>query len=223
MNRLIIILVVCFCSTCFSQDSVHYKEILIKLPNENHDTRMHYFRDEPFTGYILYPYNDTHYSQIMPVKGGKTHGVYKQYYSNGLPKLIGNYEFGKRDGLSTRWYENGQIQSKSIYEQGHLIDSSFRWWHNGQLKSWGIEHPRRTYTLEYHMFYKDGQKWTENTATSQKRWYPNGVLSFEGVMLDYKSHGKLKYYNKQGKIIKIEYYEHGKLLKTKVKRDEPTY
>lgn len=206
----------------FSQDSLHYDEVDIRKPSVTGLKRTYFYANKPFNGVVLYPYGTSHYSQIINVLDGKAHGLYLQFHKNGEPKELTNYEFGKRDGVSYKWYDNGQLQVKSFYEQGRLIDTVYQWHKNGQLKSWSIEHPRRTYTLEYHMFYETGQKRCEITQETQKRWHSNGQLSFKGGIVNNKSHGKLKYYNEEGKLIKTEVYRNGKKLKEKQRRNEPT-
>ncbi len=205
-----------------SQDTIDYNEIDIILPGKISSTRMYFYKDKPFTGVMTYPYGSSHFSQTISIYKGKTHGEFRQYHNNGELKEITNYEYGKRDGLSLRWYDNGQLESKIYYEQGHLLDTSYRWHRNGVLKSWDIEKPGKSYTLEVHMYYENGQKRCEITQEIQKRWHRNGQLSFIGGIVNNKSHGKLKYYNEDGKLIKTEVYRHGKKLKEKQRRNEPT-
>lgn len=206
----------------WSQDTLDYKEIEIKLPGALNSKRMHLYKDKPFTGIMVYPYGLTHYAQIIPLLKGKIHGEYKQFHKNGMPKESTNYEYGKRDGVCIRWFDNGQMQAKSFYEQGHLLDTVQQWYKNGQLKSWSISKPRKSYISEMHMYYESGQKWVEITSASQKRWHENGQLAFKGAIVNNKSEGKLKYFNEKGKLIKVETYHNGKLIEEKQKRDEPT-
>ena len=200
------------------QDTVHFKKIDIKLPGSiENNYRMYFYQGEPFTGVIVYPYGQSHYSQILTIRDGLSHGAYATYHKNGQLKEQSNYEFGYKDGESKTWYDNGQLRRLSYLEQNRLIDTVKAWHPNGQLKSWCIEHPWRTYTLEFHLFYDTGQKRAEITHDHQFRWHPNGQLAFKGKIVNHQSHGKLKYFDESGKLIKLEWYEFGTKIKEKEK------
>ena len=52
---------------------------------------------------------------------GKSEGIHKYWYKNGLLELEENYKDGKYEGLYRGWCENGQLKYEGTYINGEVI------------------------------------------------------------------------------------------------------
>lgn len=206
-----------FAGIIFGQDTLDFNQVT-KKTSLFWNAPKYFFEGQPYSGYFAsyYPSGKPHI--IYRTYEGFLSGEVKQYYVNGQLMSFTNYAKGRRNGPMRYWYKSGKKQSETYYENGFLVDTSFSWYENGQLKNWSLHDGKGERTLAYTHYYEDGQKSVEITETTQKRWHPNGVLSFEGKIVDHKSEGKLKYYNEDGDLTKVEIYKNGKLKKTKEKK-----
>ena len=127
------------------------------------------------------------------------------YYNSGSTKMkIVAYRDSNNlfltDHYIAEYYENGQLIF-DIADPSAPVQIRRKYYSNGQ-KMWEI-------TLRYHFAYGP---FTE--------WYANGQIRCKGTYSEIRrgnsdvKDGKWSYYNESGKLVKEEFYEEGKLVKT---------
>jgi antitoxin component YwqK of YwqJK toxin-antitoxin module len=137
-------------------------------------------------------------------------------------------------GIAVYYYSNGQLKGKYISyrdtARGNSITGHYavEYYENGQLKYDPIDMngPRTPLMKNY---YKSGKvKWESAYQIGEpvgpyREWYETGQLKLSGqhkIPPDDKGYfhavriGTWSYYNESGKLIKEEFYEDGKLVKT---------
>jgi len=115
----------------FGKDAVDTDFVLIDKSN--------YFRGwlkESQLSY--YDLQRTKLKEAIPIKYGKKHGTYFQYYANGVLAEKGSYEYDKKIGLWTEYYETGsrlrEIQHPRNYNDNSLPVILREWDSKGKLK-----------------------------------------------------------------------------------------
>ncbi len=147
--------------------------------------------------------------------------------------------YSKCDGDTNTYlefYSTGQLKNKSLtyIDSTNGKGNSFAWhyteeyYENGQLKFLPMD-PNSQKLQQQVRFYESGAKmdsvgWLNGTRVGfLKEWHEGGqiktvreyvVPSNDGYLHDSKKIGTWSYYNESGKLIKEEYYEEGKLVKT---------
>ena len=83
-------------------------------------------------------------AEYMIVKE-KRHGHFKQWYADGKPRAVLNYDNGEFEGEQREYYSNGLLKVKALY-RNHIKDGLFEeWFENGraaalfELKN-GVKH-----------------------------------------------------------------------------------
>lgn len=112
-------------------------------------------------------------------KNGKHHGKGTFVYANGM-RYIGNWKEGKRWGLGDHYLSNGLV-FKGEFNNGASHGPGRLFYSSGNLKSEGT---------------KNSGVWIENLL----EYYPNGVLQFEGTIIDGERKGTE--YSEDGTVIK---------------------
>lgn len=125
------------------------------------------------------------------------------YYSGKLGNKL-NYKQNKLDGLFITYYENGQIMFIGNYKEDAQIGLWKEYYEKGNLKSEG------NYCEDIAPVFLN-----YDNIDSLIIEYPNLIDDkiFLNYTLDFKS-GKWCYYNEEGKIIREEFYQKGKLKET---------
>jgi antitoxin component YwqK of YwqJK toxin-antitoxin module len=125
----------------------------------------------------------------------RPHGVHKSYNETGELVMEQMYNFGILEGVS-KYYENGKLISTQTFSENEL---------NGS-----------------HMYYhSNGQLWTELEMKSNKPWRvksnfdKNGRRKSKGNLKN--GNGTMKRYDDNGKLVTIEYYKNGELIKEETK------
>ena len=129
------------------------------------------------------------------------------YYKKGT--LIGKEKINRKDrnnyktGTWKKFYEDGKLKEESRYKNDLL---------NGYLKEYD-----KKGTLINATLYVDGvaQTYAEEIAALdiRKEYYDDGTVKKEGIYdVIGKENGIFKYFNKNGKIEKTEFYVHGVLI-----------
>lgn len=216
MKKLWFLLISLQAITGFSQDTLNFDHLERKRAGVVNHYNMYYFQGTAYQG-IAAKYRNQEITAIYELRDGKMHGTFKEFYPGGQLKTSTHYEDGRRDGECTYWYADGKKEAFMIYEAGFLVDTNFAWHPNGQLKKWSLEDGKGKWTLATEMYYESGQIYYQVTETSQKRWHANGQLAFTGDIVNHQSHGKLKYFDESGKLIKVETYKNGRKVKAKAK------
>jgi antitoxin component YwqK of YwqJK toxin-antitoxin module len=79
---------------------------------------------EPYSGYFkFYDEYENIKSEGNSLNDSTRIGKWIEYYENGNPEYIWNYELGKRNGICSTYYESGILESKLIFENGFLKDT----------------------------------------------------------------------------------------------------
>ncbi|HEY8399925.1 MAG TPA: hypothetical protein VIK89_01615 [Cytophagaceae bacterium] len=182
--------------------------------------------------------------KTMYYKGGELNGEFVEYYKSGNIYSKGNYLNGYYTGEWTIYHDNGKVREikkygekgvpvgvwKSYYENGNLLDEKIynaKGQLNGEYKEYG-EDGKLYYTFIYlndllksYTFYKkDGTIASEGKEKSKvihmKAFYEDGVtMRAEGKYLKGKEDGEWKFYDKYGKLSKIENYKDGQIVSHK--------
>jgi antitoxin component YwqK of YwqJK toxin-antitoxin module len=213
-----ILIILLFTTKAWSQDTIRFSELTKKFPTDLNQKMTYYHNDKKYTGYAIKYFPGGELKEISQYINGLIHGEYKRFYKNGQITELTNYSFGSRNGESILWYMEGQKMSSMNYMNGTPTDTTKTWHLNGQLKSVGIEDIESGTVSYYSTYFEDGQKNFELRTTHQKSWYKNGTLKSSAVIKNGKPEGKHKFYNLDGKVSIIEYWENGKIVKTKVKK-----
>lgn len=155
------------------------------------------------------------------------------WYIDGI--LKSTYKCNTDTCVHAEFYHSGQLREKNItWSDSSLPSGSFAWhykaqyYENGQL-IYTIGDPSKKEDQYRCKYYPSGQKLWESTLRFDcrigpyKEWHSNGVLKIQGEYSDKhvttwakpeKKIGTWSYYNESGKLIKEEFYEEGKLVKT---------
>lgn len=76
---------------------------------------------EAFKGYFKFYYEDEKLESEGETLNDSTKiGKWIEYYKNGKPEYIWNYELGKRNGISSTYYENGNLESILVFDNDSL-------------------------------------------------------------------------------------------------------
>lgn len=125
----------------------------------------------------------------------RPHGIHKSYNESGELVMEQMYNFGILEGVS-KYYENGKLISMQTFSENEL---------NGS-----------------HMYYhSNGQLWTELEMKSNKPWTVKSNFDKQGRTKDKgnlkNGNGTMKRYDENGKLVAIEYYKNGELVKEEAK------
>ena len=95
--------------------------------------------------------------------GGKLHGKFKEYYSDGQIELQGQYYFGKRTGIELRYSEDGRVSSSVDYVSDQKKDAK-TYFENGRLKKHSKYHDN--FEILYQQYNSAGKLLIECDAVS---------------------------------------------------------
>ena len=164
------------------------------------------------------------------------HGKYFAYYQNGNIKVIEHHRKGVIINKKKIFYESGELKTVSSYKSyregtlygSYLQGKYYSYYENGQI-IWKGKYKKDGKIGIWSEYYEDGKlksignfnedikpiEVTYKNVSDLKREYPD-LLNFDFYMpyvLNFKS-GEWKYYDNEGRVIKKEFYEKGKLVKT---------
>ena len=123
------------------------------------------------------------------------HGPTGSWYSNGQPKMQGQFDSGKRSGTFVGWHANGQKDVIGQFDEGKKVDN-WVWWHaNGQKRiegqyqnnipvgtwTWWDEDGsvRKQQDLSANSILEDGQKETDGTESGEQNQEETGPEEIE--------------------------------------------
>lgn len=100
-------------------------------------------------------------------RGGKRHGIWRDYYPSGKQKEMYVYDNGIPEGKWSAWFENGQLQRLTSYRNGAPDGHWITWHANGHKAFDG------TYVngKEEGLF----QNWNEKGEITESANWKNGV------------------------------------------------
>ena len=169
-------------------------------------------------------------------EGDSLNGRCVWYFPNGKPQMEVNYRKNKMDGLLKRWYENGHLMeecwykdgaqdslcrnyslngilvSEAFYRDGQLNGDYKSWYENGQVFQEG-QYVEDLMDGSWMIFYSDGNLaatalFDKGTGT-QTSYEHSGYKCLVSNYVDNVKHGREVYYNPDGTVTRVAYYEYG--------------
>ena len=191
------------------------------------------FSNTPFSGEVSGRENGE-------FKNGLRHGLWEDYYESGQLYSVGVYEENKRNGhwnfYKDGWlwnkafynngkrhgdweyyHDDGKIAEKISYQNGEIHGTRVIYFINGQTES--IMHFNKNAITGISLHYSEnGHLRTKRVFKDRndfliEEYHENGVLSIRGNMTLRGRAGLWKYFSIDGKPLKTEFYQYGKLLK----------
>lgn len=81
----------------------------------------------PFTGKILYPYEDGSPKMSRQYREGLAEGLVQLWYVNGRLRSETSYVAGRKEGLFRAYFDNGQMEYTGMYLEDRQIGVWKRW------------------------------------------------------------------------------------------------
>ncbi len=135
-------------------------------------------------------------SLIEYYKNGKLDGLFQNFYANGVLQESSMYQDGIKNGISLWYHKTGELLSEFQYKNGVLAGSSKSYYPNNQIKT-------------------ESNNSESKLEGAYKEYYENGTIKLEGQHFKGKKDGIWQYYDVNGEKSKREWYEKGKLTKSK--------
>ncbi|MEM8907193.1 MAG: toxin-antitoxin system YwqK family antitoxin, partial [Bacteroidota bacterium] len=197
---------------------------------------------KPFSGTAQERFANGDKRLRVPIKAGKIHGTVEewarngkkvaqshyvegvqdgkeiQWYATGQKKLEVNYVNGQVEGICIEWFKNGAKKSEGLFVRGKE-DGTHNWWYPDGAKDQVVEykngradgvvrHWRQNGQLQLESHYQDGQQ-----HGPTKEWHSNSQMILQGHYSAGKEDGEFRYWSKQGRLLGIQVYEQGRLIK----------
>jgi len=166
------------------------------------------------TGIQQYFYEDNNLKIEGYWENGKEVGIQKEYYPDGRLKRESNWVDGIINGVSTEYYATGEVKIVKKFENGVLDKNSVVYYalensnNNTNENNTNENNTNENNTNEntYNTFTGTGYNTFYN---EQKQVIREGQFK-NGILID----GKKYIYNEEGKLLLIEIYEDGKVVRT---------
>ncbi len=142
----------------------------------------------------------------------------KTYFKTGELSSISNWNDKKdKSGISLGLYQNGMLEYFGLFNSG--VGFSFGYYIDGKIK-YQSQTKDNKYIGYYASYCSEGQLYEElfydSLYYTQKGYHCNGKIRFEGDIINNSTKTSTwKYYSEQGKLIKEEEWNMGKLISTK--------
>ncbi|MFK8007452.1 MAG: toxin-antitoxin system YwqK family antitoxin [Saprospiraceae bacterium] len=107
------------------------------------------------------------------------HGTFTLYHDNGQLNYTTELNFDRHNGKVETFHANGKIASIEKFQDGYFIDTALYYFENGQLQN--------------RVFYKN---YLPHGVF--KKWYSNGQINKEGILVYGKYDGEVKNYYENG-------------------------
>lgn len=151
-----------------------------------------------------------------------------RWYPDGKVKMT--YRCWGDSALEMDYYHSGQLKkkltmAKAIGPSMSPLDQ-YEYYENGQIKYWPCPYDSIN-KFQQTAYYPSGKIWFVHNLWDLQRvgpykeWYENGNLKTEGQYVEPEKHGyrtiktgRWIYYDENGKLVKEEWYEDDKLVKT---------
>ena len=140
----------------------------------------------------------------------KLDGLHSSFYNNQNIKEVGIYNDGFKSGMWSYYYPNGSLKASGAYTE------SYHFLNFVDPTSYEVmdESGEVVKTVEHNLSYNQ-------LIDSLAKALPDlnirdtilGIIQI-GDVYDYERDGLWRYYNKEGELIKKEFYDHGTLLRT---------
>lgn len=153
-------------------------------------------------------------AEIYSSEDGYITGEYIMYYDNGNLWSTKNYEKGLHKGKQKSYFKNGNISAIEFYKDGNRI-GKFRYYHENGKPSIIAIYNRKGDNIKTKWYRDNGYLWKKESFRYRKNGdvfqkfkenHLNGKLEVSGTILNGENVNEWKYYDEQGKLIKIERY-----------------
>lgn len=128
---------------------------------------------------------------------------WKSWYENGNLESDGEFDIKGEEGEWRYYHQNGNLKNIANYENGKLVGLVKNFDENGKFYS-TTYYEKNSNLTKWQFFYED-----EKSIKKEGMAYDMG----DKVEKRWKITGKWKYYNKEGKLEKIEIYENSEIVK----------
>jgi len=140
---------------------------------------------------------------------GKKHGVFREWWPSGKPKIEARYEHGVQHGPTVIYHEDGTKKEAGNYAKGLRRGQWKEWYPDGKLKRDALygDDDVVTWTLYAE---ETGTKWIEGAYKHQREhgkfaeYYAGGQKMAEGEYIDGEKVGVFQYWNEDGTPSEIE-------------------
>lgn len=125
MKNLLVLFVLLFSITFYSQKKAYYTEEFKELSSAEGATYYSIYEDnKEGTSRTTYLIDGTkrNYDEFSNFKKRILNGISESWYQSGTLELTSFFVKGKQEGALKRYYENGQIKRTENYKSGELID-----------------------------------------------------------------------------------------------------
>ena len=197
-----IIISLLFLSFGFSQKSYDINHIV-----EQNNIYLKKFSDEIVNGEVFKMFGDMKVP-LGNMKDGKKVGKWMVWYDNGTKKEQHNYKDGMKNGLTIEWRENGTKKTETQYVNDEKVGLETNYTEEGGLFSQNDWTDKLNYKVTY--FYKDGTISSSGNVRNNLPYEGQffGMNKIEGTLKKSPfDHRKTIKTYKEGKLIKIEWYE----------------
>ncbi|MCF8369530.1 MAG: hypothetical protein K9G76_10845 [Bacteroidales bacterium] len=177
-----------------------------------------HFKDDQPIGKFIYYYPD---GKTKAIANFSDNGKYSQtttlHYTGNI-MTEGFYKEKEKDSLWKYYNMDGTILKKEFYRDNKKNGVWETYYENGQvseLTTWENDLKNGPWK----QFFSDGQVKTQGSYNMDEKegifeiFYPDGRLRIYGIYHQSERIGKWQYMNEKSQIVKIEYYEEGKLVK----------
>ncbi|MDN3505778.1 MAG: hypothetical protein P0S96_00935 [Simkaniaceae bacterium] len=140
------------------------------------------------------------FSKIVQVESKKFTGEYLDHWENGQLKIKAHFKEGKVDGHVHGWFENGQEAFKAFFYENLKVGIHIAFY---------LDSPRRSLDGIARLFCYNFDGLLDSKQKSKEY---SGDLKTLGRYRDGILHGSKIMYNLEGKCIRDEFYDNGKLV-----------
>jgi antitoxin component YwqK of YwqJK toxin-antitoxin module len=172
------------------------------------------------------------------------HGPFRYYYPDSILAQEGQYVRGSFHGKAVIYYPDGKVYNVCYFENGALNGTLEQFFRDGNPKlKMGVKNDQPhgefityypggtkmeliTYVDgkghgKYQYYHPNGQLWVEKEFRNEKLW--NIIVNYDskgrkkdkGTIKD--GNGTVNFYNENGKLYLVEYYENGEKVKAEKK------
>lgn len=92
-----------------------------------------YYKKKLFSGYAVKYYPNDSLQEKTGFLNGKKQNEYRQWFSNGVLKLVSNYNKNVLEGSYKSWWSNGNLASEVNYVKGKKQGVELKWFKDGTL------------------------------------------------------------------------------------------
>lgn len=194
-----------------------YDGILIK--------EMEYVQDIE-NGSVIEYYSNGKVMRTYTYDKGTKEGPSEFYFLNEKLKNKGEYKYDTKDGWWTEYLENGNIWKHERFELGELketkmINGEFINYFENEIPATYYEYKNGKKNGSFREYYNEG-RWVlegivgdDGQVVDKKRVLEGDQLKIAGKYFDDQLHGSIQHFSAEGKLLKVETYQKGKLVSTK--------